>query len=147
MTSIEEVLTQAAELRVGISRLLCNSTYRQHGDLSTLKANRQDSDQIFLLDELQGIMEKLSEAEEAICYIKWPVDEISHLHKNSSGQYETAQGRVFQCGHEIEAYVSDGWHDAPYWTRTRVEHDGSDYYLVGHRDVSLDGLVIRTRRT
>lgn len=146
MTSINDILTQASELRVAISRLLRNSTYSQHGDLSALDINRQDSEQLFLLDELQRVMEKLDDVEDAIRYIELPVDEISHLHKNSSGRYETAQGRVFCCGHAIEALVSDDRHDAPYWTRTSVEHDGSDYYLVGHRGIPLDGLVMRTRK-
>ena len=113
MANINDILVQASELRAGIDRLLRSSTYRQYDDLSGLEINQQDSEQLFLLDELRGIMEKLDNVED---------------------------------GHAIEALITDDRHDVPYWTRTRVEHDGTGYYLVGHRDTSLNGLVIRTRK-
>ena len=55
----------------------------------------------------------------------------------------------FQQGHDdffhlctsvIEALVSDEYHDVPYWTITSVEHNGRDYYLVGHKDIPMKGL-------
>lgn len=121
MASIREIMTQASQLRISISRLLQKSTYHQHGDLSALAINRQDSEQLLLLDELECIMEKLSDVDEVIRYLEAPQDEISHLHKNSSGHYETAQGHVFYRGYGIEALVSDDRHNVPYWTRTRVD--------------------------
>lgn len=146
MTNIDTILAQASKLRVGIDRLLRTSTYYQYDDLSGLSVNTQDSEQLFLWDQLRYIMEKLADAEDAIRYLELPVDEISHLYKNDSGCYETSQGNVYRCGSPIEALVQDEFHDVPYWTRTRVEHDGADYYLVGHQDVSLNGLVVRTRK-
>lgn len=92
MTSINDILTQASELRVAISRLLRNSTYSQHGDLSALDIKRQDSEQLFLLDELQRVMEKLDDVEDVIRYIELPVDEISHLHKSSSAGMRPLRG-------------------------------------------------------
>ena len=93
MANINDILVQASELRAGIDRLLRSSTYRQYDDLSGLEINRQDSEQLFLLDELRGIMEKLDNVEEAIRYLELPVDEISHLHKNDSDRYETRRVR------------------------------------------------------
>ena len=49
------------------------------------------------------------------------------------------------CGSRIEALVTDEYHDGPYWTRTSVEHDGEDYYLVGNMDISMNGLTVRVR--
>lgn len=145
MADINSIMSQAAELRAAITRLLISSTYHRCGDLSEVSLNPHDSEQLFLRDELEQAMEKLADAADIIRHIGSPVDEISHLHRNSLGKYETAQGHVYRCGSPIEALVSDDRHDVPYWTRTRVEHDGEDYYLVGYRDVSLNGLVIRTR--
>ena len=51
------------------------------------------------------------------------------------------------CGSPIEALVTDDRYDVPYWVRTSVEHDGTDYYLVGHRDVCMEGLTVRIRRS
>ena len=49
------------------------------------------------------------------------------------------------CGSPLEALIADECRDVPYWARTRLEHDGTDYYLVGHSKTSLDGLTVRMR--
>ena len=49
------------------------------------------------------------------------IKEVSKLHKNSEGRYETAHGHYYTSGCWIEALVSDDYHEVPYWTRTRVE--------------------------
>ena len=41
--------------------------------------------------------------------------------------------------------MTDEYHEVPYWTRTIVEHNGEDYYLVGYKDFPMDGLRIRVR--
>jgi len=45
----------------------------------------------------------------------------------------------------IEALVDDDYHNVPYWTRTVVEHNDEDYYLVGYRDIPMKGLRVRVR--
>ncbi len=32
-----------------------------------------------------------------------------------------------------------------YWTKTVVEHDGNDYYMVVYKGISLKGLTVRVR--
>lgn len=90
-------------------------------------------------------MEKLDDVEDAIRYIAKPVREMGKLRKNASGRYELYSGHDYHCGSVIEALVSDGRYDVPYWARTRVEHDGVDYYLVGYREVPMQGLTVRVR--
>ena len=97
--------------------------------------------------ELRGIMEKLADVEDCIRYIVQPVLRTEQLRKNASGRYETGSGFYYCCGSPIEALVTDGRYDVPYWVRTSVEHDGTDYYLVGHRDVCMEGLTVRIRRS
>lgn len=146
MAHINSIMKQALELQTDISRLLRSSTYHQYDDLSGLEINYEDSEQLFLLDELRGIMEKLADVEDAICYLSQPVLEVDRLRKNASGRYETGSGRCYCCGAPIEALVSDDRYDVPYWVRTSVEYDGTDYYLVGHRDVRMAGLTVRIRK-
>ena len=97
--------------------------------------------------ELRGIMEKLADVEDCIRYIAQPVLKMEQLRKNVSGRYETGSGFYYCCGSPIEALVADGRYDVPYWVRTSVEHDGTDYYLVGHREVRMEGLTVRIRRS
>ena len=145
MADINSIMLQARELQPGISRLLHNSTYHRFDDLSGLEINYEDAEELLLLDELRGIMEKLADVEDAIRYLSYPVQEVGQLHKNASGRHETASGHYYCCGSPIEALVTDDRYPAAYWVRTSVEHDGRDYYLVGHRDVSMAGLMVRIR--
>lgn len=147
MANINDIILQASELQPGISRLLRNSTYPRYDDLSGLEIDYEDSEQLFLLDELRGIMEKLADVEDCICYMSQPVQETDRLRKNASGRYETHSGFYYCCGSSIEALVTDDRYDVPYWVRTSVEHDGTDYYLVGHREVCMEGLTVRIRRS
>lgn len=146
MADINSIMLQASELQPGISRLLRNSTYNQYDDLSGLEIDYEDSEQLLLLDELRGIMEKLADVDYIIRYMSQPVVEAGRLRKNASGRYETESGHYYCCGSPIEALVRDDRYEVPYWVKTSIEHDGRDYYLVGHRHVSLDGLVVRIRK-
>ena len=111
MATINDIIIQASELQPGISRLLRNSTYPRYDDLSGLEINYEDGEQLFLLDELRGIMEKLADVEDCIRYIGQPVLKTERLRKNASGRYETGSGpdfppadqphalqRLLQCG-------------------------------------------------
>lgn len=146
MADINSIMRQVSELQPGISRLLRNSTYNQYDDLSGLEIDYEDSEQLLLLDELRGIMEKLADVDYIIRYLSQPVMETGRLRKNASGRYETERGHYYCCGSPVEALVQDDRYEAPYWVKTSIEHDGRDYYLVGHRHVSLDGLMVRIRR-
>ena len=59
--------------------------------------------------------------------------------------YRTAKGHFYDCRSSIEALVTDEYHEVPYWTRTTVEHNGEDYYLVGYKGLSMKGLTVRVR--
>ena len=92
-------------------------------------------------------MEKLSDVADRIAYLSRPVMETSRLHKNRSGRYETKGGHYYTSGSGIEALIKDDYQEVPYWVWTSVEHDGKDYYLVGHKNVRLDGLTVRVRKS
>lgn len=146
MVSLQTLLAEATKLNREIGRILKSSTYSDYGDLSELDIDTKDGEQIFLRDELDGIMDKLADAQAKIEYLNRPIEEVSRLHKNRSGQYETAGGHCFHSGSQIEVLISDEYRDAPYWTKTRVEHDGTDYYLVGNKAVKMDKLTVRVRK-
>jgi len=90
-------------------------------------------------------MAKLGEAKRLIDYLYKPVKYKGKLYKNNSGKYELGNDHHYSCGSGMEVLLSDNWHDAPYWARSRIEHDGEDYYLVGHQDLFLEVLTARIR--
>ena len=91
-------------------------------------------------------MEKLSDVHKQVSYLSCPIQETSQLHRNRDGRYETAHGHYYTSGSRIEALVTDDYQETPYWVWTRVEHDGTDYYLVGHNHICMDGLTVRVRK-
>ena len=145
MADLNKVFSEAQKLKWNIESLLRLSAFESYGDLSGLHIDYEDGEQLFLIEELREIMELLSDVNRRLKYLSRPVRETSRLHKNISGRYETSNGHCYTSGQGIEALIRDGHREAAYWVRTRVEHDGSDYYLVGHKEVHMDGLTVRVR--
>ncbi len=85
------------------------------------------------LDEVKGRLE----------YLSLPVREVSRLHRNKFGRYETDGGHYYTCGSPIAALVQDGYREVLYWVWIRLEHNEKGYYLVGYSNVDMDGLIVR----
>ena len=94
---------------------------------------------------MRRITDKLADVQEYISYLTRPITEVSRLRKGTAGKYRTAKGHYYDCCSNIEALVTDEYHDVPYWTRTTIEHNGEDYYLVGYKGLPMDGLAVRVR--
>lgn len=145
MADLKMVLEKANDIKWKIGSILRDSTYEDYDDLSGLDIDYKDSEQLFLLDELQAIMQCLDEVKGRLDYLALPIREVSRLHKNESGRYETESGHYYTCGSSIEALVQDGYREVPHWVWTRLEHNAKGYYLVGYGNVDLDGLTVRIR--
>ncbi len=147
MTDLQMALTETIKLNQSIAWFLKYSTYTNYDDLSGLDIDFTDGEQLFLWDELRVITDRLADVQDYIAYLARPIVEVSRLRKGTAGKYRTAKGRFYGCGSRIEALVSDDYHEVPYWTRTTVEHNGEDFYLVGYRDIPMNGLRVRVRST
>lgn len=145
MADINKVFEEAQKLKWNIGSLLKLSGYERNGDLSGLNIDYEDGEQLFLTEELGEIMEKLDNVNWRLKYLSRPIKETSRLHKNRSGRYETSGGHYYTSGNGIEVLLPEGYPEVYRWMWTRVEHDGKDYYLVGHHDVSMEGLTVRIR--
>lgn len=146
MKNLKEVLTEANGLCGKIDSILQSSTYDKYDDMSGLDIDYRDGEQLFLQDELRSVMKGLDEVKSRLEYLVRPIREVSRLHRNESGRFETDGGHCYTSGSSIEALVEDGFREVPYWVWTSLEHDGKDYYLVGYSRVKLDGLTVRVRR-
>ena len=145
MADLKMVLEKTNDLKWKIDSVLRFSTYDNYDDLSSLDIDYRDGEQLFLLGELQAIMRNLDEARGRLTYLALPIREVSRLHKNESGRYETDGGHYYTCGSPVEALIEDGYHEVPYWVWTRLEHNENGYYLVGYGNVEMDGLTVRVR--
>ena len=135
MADLQMALSEAVKLNRSITQFLKFSTYIDFAD----------GEQLLLLDELRRITDQLADVQEYISYLTRPITEVSRLRKGTAGKYRTAKGHFYDCRSSIEALVTDEYHEVPYWTRTIVEHNGEDYYLVGHKGLSMKGLTVRVR--
>lgn len=146
MADLKMVLEKTNDIKWKIDSILRYSTYNDYDDLSGLDIDYRDSEQLFLLDELQAIMKCLGEVKGRLAYLSLPVLEVSRLHRNRSGRHETDGGHYYTCGSPIEALVQDGYREVPYWMWTRLESNAEGYYLVGYGNVDMDKLTVRVRR-
>jgi len=147
MSTLKDVQDKLTVLSREIGSVLRLSTYDDYDDLSGLEINYENPDELLLHQELRGVMDHLDKAKVTIDYLNKEIIYTSELRKNLNDRYETVDGKYeFTSGNGIEALVDDGFYDVPYWVVTRIEHDGTDYYLVGYKNVSLQGLKIRKRK-
>ena len=77
MADINKVFEEAQKLKWNIGSLLKLSGYEKNGDLSGLNIDYEDGEQLFLTEELRGIMEKLDDVNWRLKYLSRPVKEVS----------------------------------------------------------------------
>lgn len=112
--------------------------------------DRSDPDEIFLFSELDELLVPFLMLHRKLAYLRLPCGDPHRLKRFPNGRYgydvpAFEDGYTFSSGSPLEALVHDG-DGCPCWVSTRIEHDGTDYYLYGHSGIPLDGLTIRERR-
>lgn len=96
-------------------------------------------------EQLLGIGARLEETLTRWKYLQKPVVAEGFLRKNERGRYEIDDRFEFTSGQSIEVLISDPDFDETAWVKTRVEHNGQDYYLVGYDEIPMAGLMARER--
>lgn len=108
-----------------------------------------DPDGLFLWDKAQDLLELFGTLHEELLYLRNPAHGEYTLQLFPNGRYgycdEDGREHFFTCGDTLEAKIHDRY-GRLHWIRTRIEHDGSDYFLWGHGLIPLSGLTIRERR-
>ena len=140
MNDLYKLLNDASKLISSINDLLEYSSYEECEDLSRLRIDRNDPEQLLLQDEFRSIMENLYNAKRDIEYLNQPIKYTGVLKKNTRGRYETEK-KEYTSGNLIEALIYDDFHEKERWVITSVEHDGEDYYLVNYRFTRMPGLL------
>lgn len=136
-----------------IKRILSASGYEDYNDLSNVDYDNSSSEELLLMDEYNKIVEKLSDVNDTLVYLKRPIEYTGRLYKDNRGRY-SIDNYTWTSGSIIEFLCKDDWHDrevdgewvnTPYWAISRIEHNGQDYYIVHYNDMALDGLEVRVR--
>lgn len=119
-----------------------------HGLDPQVRPDPDDPDDRFLRDKAESLLQLFVELHEELHYLATPAHGEYTLQLFPNGRYgycdEDGRNHIFTCGKTLEAKIHDNYGHL-HWVRTRIEHDGSDYFLWGHGLVPLSGLTIRER--
>ena len=141
MSDFTEVFSRVSELKKRAERILSLSTKME----SRPNLELDHDNEVFLLAELETAIGTLVDVQKQMSYLSRPIQEISRLWRNGSGQYETTRGYCFRAGSSIEALVPGRMAHSPCWVRTRLEYNGRNYYLAGYENIPLKELTVRVR--
>lgn len=155
MADMKALSGEMEKLKRQLETVFYVSGYRECDDLSALDDYKQlrTADERQKLEEYRNLLYKLEEVQSTLLYYDKPVKEVSRLHMNASGRYETDKGHYYTSGsciefmrvEEVHNYNADKWEDAYIWTTSRVESRNGEYYIVGFSGVELSGLKVRVR--
>lgn len=143
---VQEALKELDHVQASINALLFKTkgSDRYNECDECIAYDESDPEQCLLENEIHRILESLIDVRESIKYIQAPIKEVGTLHKNSRGRYQL-NSHEFTCGYGIEVCIYDEGNGRYEWDATRIEHDGNDYYAVGHKNVCLEGVKARIR--
>ena len=110
--------------------------------------DEDDPDDIYLRDTALRLIRPFAKLHEELSYLHLPCigeHALSLFPGGRYGYHDSIYGsRILSCGSCVEALVPDE-HGCPHWVRSRIEHNGMDYYLYGFDTIPLDGLIVRER--
>ena len=144
MTDIKSVLNELKAVKDNIEKVTKMVGYAQYEELSNVSINLENENDIFYNDELLITIRRLDKIREDIKYLTTPIKCESSLFKNEGGRYETQYGDVYTSGSMIEYRSYDDWcHEHSFWRKSRIEHNGEDYYIVCEPKVPLKDVTDR----
>ncbi|MBQ9345792.1 MAG: DUF5348 domain-containing protein [Oscillibacter sp.] len=144
---LTELLDALGNVRRSIQTVQRDFGYRGENDITGITFSEGDPEELFLLDELNRVMNKLDEAVGDINYLSRPIEETDRLVMSPAGRLGFPRSRFeLTCGRGLEVLVDDGFYDGPRWMCGRIEHDGERYYFTGCKDMELVGALARRRK-
>lgn len=114
-------------------------------EIEFLDFENSNADDWYLQERFNKIFSLMCDLHYEIEYLKLPVRSDGFLVKNNRGRYELNDFELTSgCALEIKIY--DDFHECEKWVKTRLEHNGTDYYFVGYKDYSVSNRHARIRR-
>ena len=105
------------------------------------------------MDEYKSILYKLSDVQYDLEYLNKSILFEDTLILRPDGRYGTRNDKTYYTsGSGIEFLINeevlgeDGhFTNKPAWRTSTVEHNGTDYFIVGFKDIDMNGLRVRVR--
>ncbi len=143
MENIKDLQNEMQKLSSQIATVLSVSKYEDYDDLSGIEYHTNNPDDLLLVNEYKSILCKLSDIQYVLEYLNKPILFEDTLILRSDGRYGTRNGKTYYTsGSRIEFFVN---YDKPAWKTSTVECNGTEYYIVGYKDIALNGLRVRIR--
>lgn len=111
-------------------------------DADNVAFDEYDPNEAFMHDQFSYIVNKLTDAEYRLKYLKGVVVDGGVLRMNKGNRFEVLSGKEWTSGEPIEYFDSE----CNMWAISRIEHGSNGYYIVREgQDKSLDGIKVRVR--
>lgn len=147
--TLYDVFERLRSLDRTASSLLLDTGFQSPEGLAFSVCPLQDeAEDAFLRGQAEELLELLERLHKVLRCLKRPPHGAFTLKQLQSGRYgysdKDGKEHSFTCGKPLEAKVYDPYHQ-PRWVRTRIEHNGSDYFLWNYPSIALSGLTVRER--
>lgn len=145
MKTIQEYLVASKVLNEEIERSFRKLGYKDEESFQDIDIDSFTPDEMLTYNELRKAFDKLEDFNYLVQYLETPVKKEGIIRENENGRFELENYYEFTSGSRIEALIYDDFYDKDIWVRTSVESNTNGYYLVGYRNVSMEGLKVRIR--
>lgn len=147
--TLSTILNQLRSIDCKAQALISETGFNHYDGLGDQPYPKTDDpEELFLRDYIEGLLDIFSELHEEISYLWKPLHGNHVLELFPDGRYgyfdECGNSNTYHCGDPVEALIPIE-HGSLKWVRTRIEHDGTDFYLCRYHSVPLAGLTIRER--
>ena len=147
--TIQELFQRLFRIGQDASTLLEDAGfYSEDGLCGSVRPLPDIPEDVFLREAAQELLGSLEAFHQGLSYLKEPTHGEYTLERFPNGRYgyhdREGKGHPFSCGSRLEAKLRDRYGRCR-WVRTRIEHDGSDYFLWGFDYIPLCGLTVRDR--
>lgn len=154
MGNIRELQKEMDALQSQIASVLTLSKYEEYDDFSGVDCDIDNPDELLLRKEYRELCYRLSEVNMRLTYLKRDILLEDTLIVRPDGRYGTHNGDFYYTSGSLIEFLymdeilgTDGYLvKRPLWCISTVEHNGTDYYVVGYNDIDLYGLKVRIRK-
>lgn len=143
--SLSDALKSAKEIAYKSEMLLKKLGMDFNEEIQNISQKNLTPDEKFEYNQLEQALKFLSDFQYKIDYLSKKIVFEGKLWKNSRDRYE-CEYMEFTSGNRIEYFAYDEYEECNVWQLSRVEHNGDDYYIVGDKELSLQGLSVRIRK-
>jgi len=147
--TLNDIFTRLESIDLEAQSLISDAGFSSDTGLGlSVCQNPEDPNDAYLQDEAEQLLEPFEVLHEELRYLRHPFRGeyiLECLPDGRPGFYDEEGYRYsLHCGQGLEAKIRDR-RGRLRWIRSRIEHDGEDFYLVGCPHMPLSNLPIRVK--